>query len=81
MGRTANRSRIIGPAKLARLPLVLAVFAVALILADEVIASPDGPVTISVTYPTATTATFTWDNPNNSAGSSKSMPCTRGHAA
>ena len=67
MGRTANRSRIIGPAKL----LVLAVFAVTLILAGEVIASPDGPVTITVTYPTATTATFTWDNPNNSAGSSK----------
>ena len=71
MGRTANSSRIIGPAKLARLPLVLAVFAVALILAGEVIASPDGPLTITVTYPTATTATFTWDNPNNSSGSSK----------
>ena len=61
MGRTANSGRIIGPAKL----LFLAVFAVALTLAGEVIASPDGPLTISVTYPTATTATFTWDNPNN----------------
>ena len=65
MGRTANRSRIIGPAKL----LFLAVFAVALTLANEVIASPDGPLTITVTYPTATTATLTWDNPNNRSGS------------